>query len=338
MTRKSEMVLQEPDLTSLPDKFRGCLLGAAVGDMIGAVVEAESPEYIAHTYRTIDEMLATELVPEFSGLPWRVGRFTDDTQMTTCVAEWLIAGESPSPERLLVRFTEEYEPSRRYGPGTEAILRMFPQHRAQWRALSTAMFPEGSYGNGSAMRVAPIGLAYFDDVESAVTVAIESSRPTHSHSLAYQGAVLQAMAIATSTASSECSPPKFLRVLRSGMSRFTDLMQDTSKFGRAIDAIEQGLSTGASCREMAQLLGTGVDSHERSRWPSIVSCVIRTAMKRSSIRLYTSVAISIRSPQWRVPCPVPFSDHMPFQMIGSSPFGMRNMTSRPSRTWRIVSI
>ena len=83
-------------MPTLRDKFRGCLLGAVVGDVAGAVVEAESPAYIARTYQSIDEMLATPSVEEFSGPDWQVGRFTDDTQMMLCVAEWLLAGEADS--------------------------------------------------------------------------------------------------------------------------------------------------------------------------------------------------------------------------------------------------
>src|SRR5687768_8491876 len=142
-------------MATLREKFRGCLLGSTIGDVIGAAVEAESPGYIARTFGSIDEIVATESVEEFAGPPWRVGRFADDTQMTLCVAEWLLAGEAPSGERLLARLAAAYEPSRRYGPGTEAIFRWFAAHRAAWRELATAAFPEGSLGNGSATRVAP---------------------------------------------------------------------------------------------------------------------------------------------------------------------------------------
>src|SRR5205814_2919078 len=136
-------------MATLRDKFRGCLLGSMIGDIAGAPVEAESPGYIAKTYRSIDDILATESVPEFVGPAWRVGRFTDDTQMMLCVAEWLLADEAHSQERLLARFAEAYEPWRRYGSGTETVLRLFAEHPAQWRELSTAAFPLGSYGNGS---------------------------------------------------------------------------------------------------------------------------------------------------------------------------------------------
>ena len=58
-----------------------------MGDIAGAPVEAESPQYIANTYKSVDEILAVQSVPEFTGPAWQVGRFTDDTQMLLCVAQ-----------------------------------------------------------------------------------------------------------------------------------------------------------------------------------------------------------------------------------------------------------
>jgi poly(ADP-ribose) glycohydrolase ARH3 len=263
-------------MATLRQKFRGCLLGGAVGDVIGAAVEAESPAYIAKTFRSVDDILATETIEEFTGPPWLFGRFTDDTQMMLCVAEWLAAGESDSPQRLLARFAGAYESWRRYGPGTAGILRLFEAHRENWRELATAMFPEGSQGNGGAMRVAPVGLAYCSDIKKAAAVARESSRPTHSHSLAYQGASLQAVAVALATAAhGRIDPAAFLRSLRETLRYFSDLMQDTGKFAEALDAIEQGLSRGASCAEMSEILGTGVTAHESV--PIAIYCFLRRA-------------------------------------------------------------
>ena len=122
--------------------------------MIGAAVEAESASYIAKTFRSVDDILATRSVAEFTGPDWQVGRFTDDTQMMLCVAEWLIEDSAADAEGLLARFAEAYEPWRRYGPGTKTILRLYPQHKSNWRELSTVAFPEGSLGNGSAMHAA----------------------------------------------------------------------------------------------------------------------------------------------------------------------------------------
>lgn len=262
-------------MATLQDKFRGCLIGAAIGDVVGAAVEAESPEYIAQSYRSIDEILAVASVPEFAGPAWRVGRFTDDTQMMLCVAEWLLDDEPRTSERLLARFAEAYEPWRRYGSGTESILRLYPEHKAEWRQLATAMFPHGSYGNGSAMRVAPVGLACFGDLKTAASIAVDSSRPTHSHPLAYQGAVLQsiAVAVAAGTTSSDIEPDGLLGPMRASLTRFSDLLHDTSKFTRALDAIEQGLDLGISCIQMSSVLGTGLAADEAV--PMAVYCFLR---------------------------------------------------------------
>jgi poly(ADP-ribose) glycohydrolase ARH3 len=260
-------------MATLKDKFRGCLLGATIGDVVGAAVEAESAAYIAKTYRSIDEILSAGSIAEFSGPPWQVGRFTDDTQMMLSVAEWLVAGEAPSPLRLLERFAAAWEPWRRYGPGTAGILRMFPEHAAQWRELATAQFPHGSHGNGSAMRVAPVGLAYFRDHVRAASIAIESSRPTHSHPLAYQGAVLQCLAVAIATSLTDVTPSAFLEPLRDSLRYFADLMQDTSPFTRALDAIEAGLARGATCAEMSETLGIGIAAQEAV--PMALYCFLR---------------------------------------------------------------
>jgi len=262
-------------MVTLAEKFRGCLVGATIGDVVGAVVEAESPGYIASAFASVDDILAVEQVEEFTGPAWRVGRFTDDTQMMLCVAEWLLDDEEPhSPKRLLERFAAAHEPWRRYGPGTETILRLFAEHEDDWRSLSTIAFPEGSLGNGSAMRVAPVGLAYFKDLKRAASVAIESSRPTHSHPLAYQGAVLQCLAVATAVGLGEfASPQAFLVPLRASLKYFDDLMQDTSRLIRALDAIEQGLARAASCAEMSDVLGTGVTAHESV--PMALYCFLR---------------------------------------------------------------
>ncbi len=260
-------------MTSSHDKFRGCILGAVLGDVAGAVVEAESPGFIAKTFASVGDILATDTVPEFQGPPWQVGRFTDDTQMMLCVAEWLLEDDSHSPEILLSRFARAYEPWRRYGTGTEAIFRAYSQHPRAWRELSTVMFSAGSYGNGSAMRVAPVGLAYANDLRALISLAMESSRTTHSHSNAYQACVLQSLAVAIATKTSAFSPDMFLSPLRAGLAHFADLLQDTTRFACALDIVEQGLRAGLPCIEMASMLGTGVAAYESV--PMALYCFLR---------------------------------------------------------------
>ena len=110
-------------------RFRGCLLGAMVGDVIGAVVEGESPAHIRATYPDTGAILEAGSVRELPGARWIVGRYTDDIQMTISVAEWLVGddpGGDPSDGRaLLERFAAAYQPWRRYGPAVHAALRRF---------------------------------------------------------------------------------------------------------------------------------------------------------------------------------------------------------------------
>jgi poly(ADP-ribose) glycohydrolase ARH3 len=257
----------------LRDKFRGCLLGAAVGDVVGAAVEAESPAYIAKTITSVDDVLAARPVEEFQGPPWQVGRFTDDTQMMLCVAEWLIAGEADAPQRLLFRLAEAHEPWRRYGSGMEAIVRLYREHPGEWRELATASFPHGSLGNGSATRVAPVGLACFRDRKRVAAAARESSRPTHSHPLALQGAMIQALAVATAVGLDVFSAEPFLASARDFLHTFSDLMQDVTPFERALDTLAKGLARDAPCAEMARTLGTGVTGQEAV--PMALYCFLR---------------------------------------------------------------
>jgi poly(ADP-ribose) glycohydrolase ARH3 len=261
-------------MPTLRDKFRGCLLGGAIGDIAGAAVEAESPAFIARTYRSIDDILAAGRIEEFGGRWWEVGRFTDDTQTTLCVAEWLLDDGPPySAERLLARFVDGCDLWRRYGPGTAMILRVFREHPAEWRSVATAMFPHGSYGNGGAMRVAPVGLAFRNDRNRLQSVAIESSRPTHSHPLAYQGAHLQSIAVAAAVEALQFSATSFLDPMRRALDYFTELLQNTLKFAAALDAIEQGLKSGSSCVEMSSILGTGITAYEAV--PMALYCFLR---------------------------------------------------------------
>ena len=98
-----------------------------MGDIIGAAVEAESAGYIKRKpSRQWTTFWRWRRNPEsFSG-SWEVGRFTDDTQMTLGVAEWLLSDSTFNGRNLLGTVHRSYEPWRHYGPGTRLILESFP--------------------------------------------------------------------------------------------------------------------------------------------------------------------------------------------------------------------
>jgi poly(ADP-ribose) glycohydrolase ARH3 len=232
-----------------------------IGDVIGAAVEAESPGYIRKTFKSLDDILALKSVPELLSGEWEVGRFTDDTQMTICVAEWLTSGATLDGKSLLERFCRMYEPWRHYGPGVRLILESFPKARERWMDLATVMFPQGSYGNGSAMRVAPIGLFLHNDLAGLIEATRTSSVVTHSHHMAVQGATLQAAAVATATRG-ELEPARFLGTLNIALAHFEKIGQDTSVYRMALARVAEGISKNLPAQRMVAYLGNGIKAQE----------------------------------------------------------------------------
>ncbi|MBS2033998.1 ADP-ribosylglycohydrolase family protein [bacterium] len=246
----------------MQERFTGCLVGGLLGDAIGAPVEAESAAYISKTFASVDDILKLERVEELLGAYWTVGRYTDDTQMTVCVAQWLLEDGPEDGRKLLARFAEAFRPARRYGSSTAGILQAFEEHQDEWRSLATLMFPAGSYGNGSAMRVGPIGCLYYLDPSALFKACRVSSRTTHSHPLAIQGATLQASAIAALIRSDKLDVNRFLGSLELVLKRLAREGPEPLEYRRALDTIAEGLSAGHEPARLAESLGTGLEAKE----------------------------------------------------------------------------
>jgi len=137
------------------------VLGAIVGDIIGSVHEFSAT-------KTKDFPL---LVPRST--------FTDDTVLTIAVAEWVLtAGDLVA---LLHGYTESH-PGRGYG----SMYRRWASARSRE--------PYNSFGNGSAMRVSPVGFA-FDAIEDVLSWAERSAAVTHNHPEGIRGAQAAAAAV-----------------------------------------------------------------------------------------------------------------------------------------------
>src|SRR5262249_40369040 len=83
---------------------------------------------------------------------------------------------------------------RGYGQGARAVLEAMEEGRDH-RAVAERYYPGGSYGNGAAMRVAPVGLFFGDDRRLLWEQARLSALPTHLHPLGIEGAQLLALAV-----------------------------------------------------------------------------------------------------------------------------------------------
>jgi poly(ADP-ribose) glycohydrolase ARH3 len=176
-------------MTAVPlsDRFRGCLLGLAVGDGLGGRFEGQSPEAIAARYLSAEALIANP--------PAETLHYTDDTQMAIGVAETLIENLDIIEERLCHHFAANYVPSRGYGFGTRRVLEAI-ENGEDYRAVAANYSPGGSLGNGAAMRVAPVGLLFHDDLDLVWEQAGRSALPTHVHPLGIEGAQLLAVGVA----------------------------------------------------------------------------------------------------------------------------------------------
>ena len=132
--------MADPTLISLSDRFRGCLLGVAVGDAIGAPFEGLSGETIYRDFGPVHQVIArsTDVVT-----------YTDDTQMALGVAECLLRNDCADEDQLIEQFRYNYETGRGYGAGIRQILdtmvagkngsrwfnRFFPEVRSEMARL-----------------------------------------------------------------------------------------------------------------------------------------------------------------------------------------------------------
>jgi ADP-ribosylglycohydrolase len=150
--------------------------------------------------------------------PWR---YTDDTEMATGIIEVLQRHGRIDQDELIRVFERRYwaDVNRGYGPNVRAIFKAI-RRGVPWRTAATAPVGrhgsrgllarlgerlglatapargQGSLGNGGAMRVAPVGGYFADDLAAVVAEAGASAEVTHAHPDGMAGAIAVAVAAA----------------------------------------------------------------------------------------------------------------------------------------------
>lgn len=155
------------------DRFRGALLGLAVGDALGTTLEFHTRDH----FPPLTDMVG--------GGPFDLppGHWTDDTSMALCLAESLVErGEFDAADqmrRYLRWWREGHNSSLDFcfdiGNTTREALARFEKTGDPYGGDRHP----GTAGNGSLMRLAPIALRYAHDPQEAVERAADSSRTTH---------------------------------------------------------------------------------------------------------------------------------------------------------------
>jgi len=196
------------------DNFRGCLLGGAIGDALGAPIEFMS---VAEIRKGFGPNGLVDYAPAYG----RIGAITDDTQMTMFTAEGLLRAYNRSQTRGICNpsavlygaylrwlLTQGERPHNPDWPGLDTgwlirVPELFSKRAPGNTCLSalrgadfgTAESPlNNSKGCGGVMRVAPVGLlfsALLDaDVQRAFDMGCDAAAVTHGHPTGYLAAGL----------------------------------------------------------------------------------------------------------------------------------------------------
>jgi ADP-ribosyl-[dinitrogen reductase] hydrolase len=157
----------------LRDRYRGALLGLAVGDALGTTVEFKAPG----TFKPMTEIVG--------GGPFglKPGQWTDDTSMALCLAESLIEKRGFDPKDQMDRYCRWWKEGYLSSTGTcfdigITVKTALASYLRTGEPFAGSTDPSTA-GNGSLMRLAPVPLAFRQNVELAIHQAGESSRTTH---------------------------------------------------------------------------------------------------------------------------------------------------------------
>jgi ADP-ribosyl-[dinitrogen reductase] hydrolase len=157
----------------LRDRYRGALLGLAVGDALGTTVEFKAPG----TFKPITDLMG--------GGPFALkpGQWTDDTSMALCLAESLIEKRGFDPKDQMDRYSRWWKEGYLSSTGTcfdiGITVKTALVHYLRSGEPFAGSTDPSTAGNGSLMRLAPVPLAFRQNVELAIHNAGESSRTTH---------------------------------------------------------------------------------------------------------------------------------------------------------------
>ncbi len=187
--------------------------------------------------------------------------YTDDTAMACCVVEALQQRECLESGDLFQRFARRFraEPNRGYGIGMILLFHQVEQGMA-WETAVHDLFESGSFGNGAAMRVAPVGAYFAGDYDQVVAQAQASARSTHVHPEGIAGAVAVAVAAAAA--------------VRGEADLFGPVLEHTPP-GLTREGLERARRLQATPEAAARELGSGQQVTSQDTVPFCIWCASR---------------------------------------------------------------
>ena len=157
----------------LQDRFRGCLLGLAVGDALGAAVEFQS----RGSFEPLTDMVG--------GGPHRLqpGQWTDDTSLALCLATSLVECQGFDARDQMDRYCRWWQDGYLSSTGScfdigNTCSAALARYRASGDPYAGSADADAA-GNGCIMRLAPIPMFCFPDETRTERFAVDSARVTH---------------------------------------------------------------------------------------------------------------------------------------------------------------
>ena len=227
----------------LEAKYVGGMVGSAIGDAMGE---------LAFRYPEKDKLIgATKRVAEL--------RYTDDTAMAIGLATSLLNKGHVETQDLGETFQRNFEkePWRGYATGPARIFSLVRSRAITYVDAAQMLFGgNGSFGNGAAMRIAPLGL-FFHNSHQIYELASSSAEVTHAHPIGKDGAAVQAMAVARAVRldpSEEFRPEQFIHYLME--------FARTSVMRAKLELLKKLLNADVLPSIVAKQLGQSVAVHE----------------------------------------------------------------------------
>ena len=227
----------------LKSKFLGSMVGSALGDAIGELA----------FWRRSEALLRSKIARSDALV------YTDDTAMAIGLAEAITQLGRLDQQHVGDTFRANYkrEPWRGYAMGPPTVFRLVERRGMSYPEAARSLFRgQGSFGNGAAMRIAPVGL-FFHDSPDLYEKAHTSASVTHAHPVGVDGAAVLAWAVAQAVKLAPQEPFP--------LERFSQSLVDFARTPEIRDKmalVRTLLAEDAPPPDAAKRLGRGVAVHK----------------------------------------------------------------------------
>lgn len=188
-------------------KIQGTLGLAAIGDAMGAATENLPYEQIRTQFGQVNELKKPEKTAFAYGN--EAGQVTDDFSQIYFLSHAILKNNGIIDSTTVVKAILDWSEVSWYfdrfaGPTTRSAVAMYKDPSLKMKPLPGAVTVDyaSKATNGAAMKIAPAGILYPDNIEAAIEAAITITQVTHDNSLAISGACAVAAAVSASLADS----------------------------------------------------------------------------------------------------------------------------------------